>query len=220
VKLLAIAAVLGTASIAHADGGTVRGTVEVSRPKDVVAGPVLVYLVGFTEKASAAPVVIKQVGKRFIPDLVAVAAGGSVAFPNGDPFLHNVFSQTSERAFDLGSYRQGETRSRTFPKPGVIDVYCNLHPEMSATIVVLPNTRFATADASGAFEIKDVPPGTWTAFAFSRHAAQPTRASVTVERGAVAEVKLHLDEVQRDFTHRNKYGEAYRPTATYPPSAF
>jgi len=220
VKLLALAAVLGTASNAGADGGSVRGTVEVSRAKDVPAGPVLVYVVGFTEKAPAQPTVINQVGKRFTPDLVAVAAGGTVAFPNGDPFLHNVFSQTSERAFDLGSYRQGETRSRTFPKPGVIDVYCNLHPEMSATIVVLPNTRFATADASGAFEIKDVPPGTWTVFAFSRHAAQPSKVGVTVVRGAAAEVKLHLDEVQRDFTHRNKYGESYRPTATYPPSSF
>jgi plastocyanin len=217
VRLLAIACVLGTFAIAHADGGTVRGTVDVARPKTLASSSVLVYVVGFTEKPAAAQVVIKQVKKTFVPDLVGVTAGGSVAFPNGDPFLHNVFSQTTERAFDLGSYKQNESRSRSFPKPGVIEVYCNLHPEMSATIVVLPNTRFVVAAADGSFEIKDVPAGTWTVFAFSRHAAQPSSAKVTVAAGAAVDIKLHLDEVQRDVTHRNKYGETYRPTTTYPP---
>ena len=66
-----------------------------------------------------------------------------MSFPNGDPFLHNVFSPTSERTFDLGSYKQGDTRTRTFPKRGVVDIYCNIHPEMSATLIVLPNTRYA-----------------------------------------------------------------------------
>src|SRR5262249_40210537 len=158
-----------------------RGVVEVSRSKDVPAGPVLVYVVGFTERAPEAAVIVKQVGKRFVPDLVGVTAGGTVAVPNGDPVLHNVFSEASQRAFDLGSYKQGESRGRTFPKPGVIDVYCNLHPEMSATIVVLPNTRFALADASGRFEIRDVPAGTWSVFAFSRRASGPSSIQVTLE---------------------------------------
>src|SRR5439155_26233968 len=119
------------APTAHAEGGTVRGVVEITRPKDVPAGTVLVYVVGFSEPAPSKPVEVRQVKKQFIPDLAAVTAGGSVAFPNGDPFLHNVFSPTSERTFDLGSYKQNDSRSRSFPRPGVIDVYCNLHPEMS-----------------------------------------------------------------------------------------
>jgi plastocyanin len=206
-------------AVAHADGGTVRGVVEVTRPKDVAAGPILVYLVGFTEAAPADAVVIEQVGKRFVPDLVGVTAGGAVAFPNGDPFLHNVFSPSTARSFDLGSFKQGESRSRTFPKPGVIDVYCNLHPEMSATVVVLPNTRFAVADTGGNFEIRGVPAGTWSLFAFTRHAAQPATTKVTVTAGGSTEVKLRVDEVQREFAHRNKYGEAYKPTTVYPPGS-
>src|SRR5262249_31109191 len=117
----------------------------------------------------------------------------------------------------LGSFPRGETRARSFPKPGVVDVYCNLHPDMSATIVVLPNTRFALADATGHFEIKDVPPGNWSVFAYSRRATQPTSTQAQVGT-TDAEVKLHLDEVQRDFAHRNKFGEVYRPTTTYPPT--
>src|SRR5665647_2941389 len=132
--LLAIAALLCTATPAAADG-VVRGVVEVKRPTNIAASTVLVYAVGFTEPAAKASVTVKQVDKRFLPDLVAVTAGGTVSFPNGDPFLHNVFSPTSDRAFDVGSYKQGASRSRSFPKPGVVEIYCNIHPEMSATLV-------------------------------------------------------------------------------------
>ena len=210
---------VGTVAIARADGGSVRGVVEIARPKGVTPGAILVYVVGFADKAPRAPVVIKQVGKRFLPDLIGVTAGGSVSFPNGDPFLHNVFSPTTDRAFDLGSFRQGEARTRSFPNPGVVDVYCNLHPEMSATLVILPNTRFALADAAGRFEIKDVPPGNWSVFAYSRLANQPSSVRVQITSGSTADVKLHLDEVLRDFVHRNKYGETYRPTTVYPPGS-
>jgi len=142
-----------------------------------------------------------------------------VAFPNGDPFLHNVFSPTSDRTFDLGSYKKGDSRSRTFPKRGVVDIYCNIHPEMSATLVILPNTRYAFTDASGHFQIDHVPPGTWSIFAFSRRAVRPVNAQVTVGADGVAEINFKLEEAQRDFKHENKYGETYRPTTIYPPES-
>jgi len=206
-----------TTTVVRADGGVIRGTVKVERAQGVPAGAILVYVVGFPEKPASHAVVIKQVGKKFIPDLVAITAGGTVTFPNGDPFLHNVFSQTTARSFDLGSYPQGETRSRTFPRQGVLDVYCNIHPEMNATLVVLPNTKFVMADANGAFEIKDVPAGSWSVFAYSRRARQPTKLEVTVTAGAATEIELSLQEAQRDFKHKNKYGEAYRDTTIYAP---
>ena len=217
MKAVALLVVCAT-SAAYADG-SVRGVVEVTRPNGVPAGAVLVYLVGFDDKAVAKPFEVKQVGRRFIPDLIAVTAGGSVTFPNGDPFLHNVFSPTSNRMFDLGSYKKGETRTRTFPKPGVVDIYCNIHPEMSATLIVLPNPRFAFADPTGHFQIDHVPAGTWTIFAFSRRAVQPINQKVTVGADGAVEVTFKLDEVQKDFTHQNKYGEKYRPTTIYPPGS-
>jgi hypothetical protein len=217
-----VRAVLALATLAAVPAwadGVVRGVVEVKRPGDVPIGAVLVYVVGFTEPPPRAPVIVKQIGKKFIPDLIVATAGGVVSFPNGDPFLHNVFSPTSERAFDVGSYKQGDTRTRTFPRAGVIDIFCNIHPEMSATLVVLPNTRYVLADSAGGFAIKGVPAGTWTVFAYSRRAVRPVSGKVTVTDGGAAEIKLQLDEVPRDFKHRNKYGEEYRDTTIYKPGA-
>jgi len=215
-RLIMLALLVCPARPAHADG-VVRGVVEVSRGKGVPAGAVLVYVVGFSEPAPSTPVIVKQVNKKFIPDLIVGTAGGTVSFPNGDPFLHNVFSPTSERVFDVGSYPQNQTRTRKFPKPGVIDVFCNIHPEMSATLVILPNTKYALADANGRFDIAGLPAGTWTVFAYSRRAERPVSRKVTITDGGTSEITLRLDEVPRDFKHRNKYGEAYRPSTIYNP---
>jgi plastocyanin len=219
VKALLVTALVAHAVSARADGGVVRGRVTVTRPEGVPAGAVLVYLVGFDEPAPRGAVVVKQVGKHFIPDLIAATAGQSVEFPNGDPFLHNVFSPSSERSFDLGSYPRGDSRARTFPRPDVIDIFCNIHPEMSATLVVLPNTRFAFAADDGAFDLVGVPPGKWTLFAYSRRAVAPVRIDVTVTAGATTDVELKLDEVPKSFAHPNKYGEAYRDTTVYAPGS-
>jgi len=195
--------------------GTVRGTVKVNRPAGVPASPILIYVLGFNEPAPSAPVTIAQRDRKFVPDLVAVTAGQSVSFPNRDPLLHNVFSPTEERSFDLGSFDKGESRTRGFPRPGVIEIYCNIHPEMSATVVVVPNRKFAIAKPSGEFEIADVPVGTWTVFAYSRRATKPSKGTVTVTANGTATLALQLDEVKRDFTqHVNKYGEQYRDDGT------
>jgi plastocyanin len=214
LALVALAAI-AIAEPAHGQGarGTVRGVVEVARPPGVPASPILVYLVGFAEAPPPNQVLVFQQDKQFIPDLVAVTVGQTVGFPNRDPLLHNVFSPTAERTFDLGSFDKGETRTRGFPKPGVIEIYCNIHPEMSATVVVVPNRKFVYASAAGQFEIRDVPAGTWQLFAYSRRAARPVSATVTVTANGTATATLRLDEVKRDFTHSNKYGEHYRDDA-------
>src|SRR6186713_1683238 len=172
--------------------GIVRGAVAVTRPKGMAAERVVGYRVGVEERPPARTVRIVQRGPRFLPGLVAITAGQSVGFPNGDPFLHNVFSPTALRPFDLGSFPEGETRERPFAEPGVIDVFCNIHPEMSATILVLPNRRFAVLDREGPFEIHGVPPGTWKIFAYSRRARRPASGSVVVSAGGTAEVNLSL----------------------------
>jgi len=209
---------LATAT-AHAGGaGTITGTITVTRPSGVEAGPILVYVVGFDEPATEPAIEVVQKGKRFMPDLIGLTAGQSVSFPNGDPFLHNVFSPTETRRFDLGSFEKGQSRSRRFPDPGVVDVYCNIHPEMSATIVVLPNRRHVIAKPDGSFSIEGVPPGKWDVFAYSRRAAHPINVKVEVGAGASIAIELKLDEVQREFKHDNKFGEKYREGDAYRPS--
>jgi hypothetical protein len=205
----AVLLVVASAS-ALADTGTVRGRIDVKRPEGAEARPVVVYLTGFTEPPPPAVATILQRDKRFSPALVAITAGQSVAFPNGDPFLHNVFSSTPSRRFDLGSFPKGDSRTRVFPELGVIDVFCNIHPEMSATILVLPNRKFTLTSDDGSFAIAGVPVGKWTLFAYSRRAEAPVRVEVEVHGNETAEVTLELVEQRRTSDHKNKFGETYR----------
>ena len=105
-----------------------------------------------------------------MPDLVVVPVGSTVSFPNMDPIFHNIYSLSKPKAFDLGSYDKGETRKVTFPKAGIVDVYCHLHPNMAATIVVTPNRWYARPDRTGQYRIADVPPGQYTVVAWHKSA--------------------------------------------------
>jgi plastocyanin len=202
------------AQVAHAGPtGRVVGTVKVTEAdgKPASGADVIVYVVGFAEPHVAAPnVKVEQKGRKFVPDLVAVTVGDTVSFPNSDAFLHNVFSQSGTRKFDLGSFKKGDTKDKEFPTPGVVDVYCNIHPEMAATILVLPNRRHTRSGVDGSFTLDGVPPGDWTLFAYTRRAAKPVSSKVSVKAGADTTVALSLQR-GAEPPHLNKYGEKYRP---------
>jgi plastocyanin len=219
-RLLVTLALLVLAASPASAGPTGRVTGKVSvtdADGKATTADVIVYVVGFdeagqTDKPAAQ---VAQKGRKFVPDLVAVTVGQSVTFPNYDSFLHNVFSQSSARKFDLGSFKKGETKDKVFEKPGVVDVYCNIHPEMAATILVLPNKRHTRTSADGSFAIDGVPAGTWTVFAYTRRAAKPVSAKVTVTAGTDATVNLSLAR-GAEPPHVNKFGEKYKaPTTTY-----
>jgi plastocyanin len=131
---------------------------------------VVLYLEGPGPAGSNAAPQIAQLDRRFVPDLVVIPAGSTVSFPNMDPIFHNVFSLSKAKAFDLGAYDKGETKHIMFPKPGIVEVYCHLHPNMAATIVITPNRWYARVDASGQYHIDDVPPGTYTLVAWHKSA--------------------------------------------------
>ena len=213
MRAAAIAVVTCATALAHAQPtGKVTGKITVTEAdgKPATGAAVVVYIVGPKEPADATAVAkVAQKGRSFQPELVAVTAGGKVEFPNGDPFLHNVFSQSSTRKFDLGSFKKGESKTKEFEKPGVIDVYCNIHPEMAATILVLPNKLHTRTTAGGTFTLDNVPAGTWKVFAYTRRTTKPVSASVTVTAGAATTADLAL---QRGLEpeHLNKYGEKYR----------
>jgi plastocyanin len=217
-SVVVAAAVAAAATSARADGetGRITGTVKVTGEDGQPAAPdgVIVYVVGFTDTAPNKSATITQKNKRFVPDLVAVTAGQEVAFPNGDTILHNVFSRSTARPFDLGQYKKGVSKTKSFPKVGVVDVYCNIHPEMAATIVVVPNRAHTTVKADGTFVIDAVPVGTWQVFAYTRLAVQPAKADVTVAAGADATVDLQITRGPAP-AHDNKFGEPYRDPAKY-----
>ncbi|HEY1811259.1 MAG TPA: carboxypeptidase regulatory-like domain-containing protein [Kofleriaceae bacterium] len=204
---------------AAAPVGRVVGTVTITDPDGKpVDAEAIIYVVGFKEPPApnAQPTQIAQKDRAFVPDLVAITVGETVAFPNRDPFLHNVFSQSPARKFDLGSFKKDEQKTKDFTEPGVVDVYCNIHPEMAATILVLPNRAHTRRNRDGSYTIASVPPGTWTVFAYTRRMTKPVSAPVTVIAGQDARVDLALVR-GAESPHLNKYGEKYHDTgaATY-----
>lgn len=128
---------------------------------------------------------IQQIDRRFLPDLLVVPVGSTVSFPNMDPIFHNIYSLSKPKSFDLGSYDKGETRKVTFQKAGIVDVYCHLHPNMAATILVTPNRWYTRPDRSGQFRIPDVSPGQYTIVAWHKSAGF-FRKNITVQSGHTA----------------------------------
>ena len=215
-RLLSVGVLALFASTAYADGGRVTGKVTVTEADGkATTADVIVYVVGYAESGSTgeATAEIAQKGRKFVPDLVAVTVGESVSFPNQDNFLHNVFSQSTASKFDLGSFRKGDAKQKDFTTAGVVDVYCNIHPEMAATILVLPNKRHTHAKSDGTFVIDGVKPGTWTVFAYGRRALKPASARVTVVAGQDATVNLSLTR-GAEPPHVNKFGEKYKDSTT------
>lgn len=102
-----------------------------------------------------------QKDQAFVPRVLAVAVGSTVDFPNMDPIFHNVFSVSPVKRFDLGKYPRGHSRRLTFAKAGLVQVYCDIHANMAGFILVLPNRAFTRPDATGAFELPELPPGTY-----------------------------------------------------------
>jgi hypothetical protein len=94
--------------------------------------------------------------------VLPIVKGTTVDFPNKDPIFHNVFSLSGTKSFDLGRYPQDDSRSVTFDQTGVVPVFCHLHSNMSAIILVLDSTFFAVPDAAGHYRIEDIPAGTYT----------------------------------------------------------
>lgn len=134
---------------------------------------------------------LNQKDRRFVEDTVVIPTGSSVSFPNLDPVFHNVFSLSRAKSFDLGNYPQNETRIVTFSKPGIVSVFCHLHPNMSATIVVTPNRWAVKPGRGGEYVLSGVPAGNYTLVVWHKSAGF-FRAPVTVAGGQTLEVDFNI----------------------------
>lgn len=134
---------------------------------------------------------IQQQDRKFSPDMVVVPVGSTVSFPNLDAIFHNIFSLSRPRSFDLGNYPQGETRTVTFPVPGIVYVYCHLHANMAASIVVSPTRWCVRAGEDGHFVLPSVPPGKYTVVAWHK-AAGFIRKTVTVTESGAPPVEFAI----------------------------
>jgi plastocyanin len=185
--------------------GSVTGTVKVAGGE---GGPVYVYV----RNVSGAPakghsLEIKQEGKQFIPGHAVVQTGTTITFPNLDGIFHNVFSNSSGNAFDLGTYRSGDTpRTVTMTRPGVVDVQCNIHEQMRARVLVVPSGHFTKVRPDGSFRLDGVPAGRRKLVAWGPN-LKPAQHTVDVVTGGVqANFALQVTESK---VLPNKIGQAF-----------
>ena len=157
--------------------------------------------------------VMLQKNKMFLPHVLAISAGTTVEFPNADPIFHNAFSNFNGQIFDVSLYPPGTTRSVRFARPGVVRVFCNIHPTMSAVIVVVDSPFFTTTGRDGAYSFPNLPAGTYQLHFFHERATPETLSKLT--KSVVVPAKTDAGEVEISETgylpvpHKNKYGNDY-----------
>jgi plastocyanin len=206
-------------------GATLSGTIvlrdsrveAVNRQKDFSG--VVVYaqpVGGQLPPPPAAHATMLQKGKTFTPHILPVMAGTTVDFPNSDPIFHNAFSSYNGQIFDVGLYPPGTSRSVRLTRLGVLRVFCNIHPTMSAIILVLNTPYFLKTARNGSFEM-NLPPGEYELSFFHERATEQELASLG-RRIVVSEPALRLPPIMISEAgylvapHKNKYGHDYPPS--------
>ncbi|MSO49401.1 MAG: hypothetical protein EXQ49_05790 [Acidobacteria bacterium] len=168
---------------------------------------------GAAPRLRAATATMAQKNKSFAPRVMGIPVGTTVTFLNEDAIFHNAFSLSASQPFDLGLYRGGASKDRVFSQPSVYNVFCNIHPQMVAFVVVAPTPWVTTTGADGAWRL-DVPEGRYRVTAISERAA-PVSVEVQVAGNATSPVRITLDGsafVQAPRT--DKFGKPY-PASAY-----
>jgi len=147
-------------------------------------------------KAAPIKASIAQKDEQFVPHLVAVTVGSSVAFPNDDPFFHNVFSLSRGSSFNLGRYPSGSSRAWVFNRPGIVKVFCEIHSQMSAVVRIFDHGWFVIPSEDGTFAIDEVPPGEHTLVAWHERIGE-RRERVTIRPGAATQVAFTLPVLEK-----------------------
>ncbi len=187
------AAVVLILAAGSATAGIIEGRVQTKDTKLDLAG----FVVSVDDIDGPFPppqqvAVMDQRSLRFVPHVLAVQAGTTVEFANSDPLAHNVFSISPAKRFNLGLYGRGTSRRIVFDQPGVVQLLCNVHREMSGFVVVLKNPYFARSAADGSFRIAGVPAGTHRLRVWHED-MQDRMSAVVVPAAGVARVAIGVD---------------------------
>lgn len=195
-----------------AGGAELSGRVTLLLPPSIKVDPggIVVWIPGLSIGAPppSRPSVTSR-DKRFEPRTLVVPTGTRVTFPNVDAIYHNAFSLSPGNAFDLGLYRKGASREATLGKPGIVRVYCNIHPEMASAIVVTDGDAATIVGADGTFRLSGIPPGAYEVRLWSDIAGERTE-KLAFEAGATTTWNPTLDaSTYRRAAHLNKHGKPY-----------
>ncbi len=207
---------LGGASVPSAPAATLEGQVALweqglfGESNLADRSNAVVFVAGFTDPPPTRRMLeLAQKDKSFTTRVLAITMGESVVFPNLDPWHHNVWSKSKVRSFDLGLYKFPESKTVAFTQPGIVTVFCNIHPQMIATILVLPNNKYAVTPASGAYRVTDIPPGTHAVFAWVE-GAEPVRKVMEFKEGQTLKADFRLQLRRIPLDHPNKEGQPYK----------
>jgi plastocyanin len=207
-------------SVAELDASVVNGKVMflTKRGQKPVVNETLVWLdpAGRAPKRPASAFTMTTRSKAFLPHVLAVPAGSTVTFPNEDPISHNLFSLTPGNTFDLGLYRKGPGKAQKFEAPGAVNVYCNVHPNMSAVVHVMATPYYGFTDANGDYSF-DVPAGKYRLTAWNEQGGSATSDIEVKADGKIAGATLLTIDGRnaRDAQHKNKFGQPYRAPKDY-----
>lgn len=146
---------------------------------------------GAAPQAPSGPLSIRQEGLTFVPHVLPILRGSTVEFPNTDSVFHNVFSLARAATFDLGRYPRGDARSVRFESAGIVKVFCHIHSDMSAVVMILDNPFFVVPDSQGRFRLDGLPPGEYKAVAWHER-ARLARRSVRIEAGRATTVTFDI----------------------------
>jgi plastocyanin len=198
--------------------GAVSGRITLQeRPGEPTTdiGNTVIYLVRLDTAGPAtrpARASIAMNGRAFVPRVRVVTPGSRVEFPNQDPFSHNLFSTTPGAAFDLGLYAAGKSKAAMFRREGAFPVYCNIHPRMTAFVIVAPTPWTTQAGNDGRWTIAGVPAGRYRVHVWHER-AEPATREVEVGASGSPSVDLALDARGFRFAqHKNKFGKEYDKT--------
>jgi plastocyanin len=215
VFLLAVGAcALLVSDVQAAPSGSVVGTITLRKdgnPKADRSGVVVYLELGdkTQPELDKRRVAISQHDLAFAPSFNVVRKGTTIAFPNDDKVFHNVFSLSQPARFDLGLYKSGDEKSVTFSRPGVVDIYCNIHPQMVAKVIVLDTYLWAVTGKDGSFKITGVPDGDYPVVAWERNGGKQT-GTASVKNGGAANIALTVDEgAGAAANHTRKDGTPY-----------
>jgi plastocyanin len=200
----------GLLAASPAQGGRIEGRLALLPAGDAEVSEAVVWFQPrnpYPLTAADAPAVMATRGKQFVPQVLVLAKGGSVRFPNGDPILHNVFSVSGANRFDLGLYGEGAGQSWRFGTPGIVRVFCNVHQEMVGWIVVVDTPFYAQPDRNGDFAIDVSSEGPGTLIAW--HPRAEVWSEQLPNSSAVVAPRLEINR-KRIPPHTNKHGRSYR----------
>ena len=203
---------LVTLGAAVAGAATLRGKVEVldkDGQKAQDTAEAVVWVEGPTGRVRPVGATVTMKGKAFEPRVSVVGVGASVEFPNQDAIFHNVFSVSGENRFDLELYKKPKSASKVFEHPGIVRIYCNIHPQMSGFVLVRDNPYWAKVAADGSYAIPDVPAGTWVVKAWHERSGESAQ-TVQLQGAGVALASFRLDASKyKRAPHKNKFGKDY-----------